>query len=144
MGICLWYSSCRLQLSAILTVCSQLQLVASAIHHCAVCFRSTYICVRQIKTIDENFYKNSVMKWFPPYKQFTAWRINSTAMGLLIDKKQKHKCWVIACILPARPLHLNPHNPSPECVWGTAYDSSPPNRRPNKITGYSEGNCNYS
>jgi hypothetical protein len=45
VGVCLRFVSNRQQLSALLAVCSQLQLVSSVVRHGAVYFRTTCISV---------------------------------------------------------------------------------------------------
>jgi uncharacterized protein YijF (DUF1287 family) len=78
----LWFVSSRQQLSAPLAICSQLQLVSSA-----VCFRATSMWNTDLlETVGENFEINFVMKEFS-----AVWWINLEQRDTLIDKKQKHK-----------------------------------------------------
>jgi hypothetical protein len=100
MGICLWFVSSKQQTSAPLAICSQLQLVSNVFHHGAIYleqrvflydtyekYGSARQCLRKFRC---KFRDERV-----PSRQTVHSLVNTLiTTGLLIAKKQKHKCRV--------------------------------------------------
>jgi hypothetical protein len=61
-----------------------------------------------LESVGENFDVNFVMKEFPADKQFVIWWINLEQRDSLIDKKTKHKPWVLTEKLDSTGTRSNP------------------------------------
>jgi hypothetical protein len=99
VGVSLWFASSGQQLSAPLTICSQLQLVSSVVHHGVAHVRGTCITVWHLREIR---FAGKVRQKFwckihderVPSRQTIHILVNKLrTMGLL--KKQKHKHTVL-------------------------------------------------
>jgi hypothetical protein len=53
----------------------------------------TFVKSNLVESVGKNVDVNFGMKELPAYKKFSVWWINLE--GLLLDKKQKHKRWVL-------------------------------------------------
>jgi hypothetical protein len=101
MGVCLWFVNSRQQLSAPLATCSQLRLVSNVVRRGAVYFRATCISVcthvkyKSARKFQQKFQKKFYDERVPSGQTVHNFVNKLRITGLLIDKKQKHKCWAL-------------------------------------------------
>jgi hypothetical protein len=97
MGICLWFVTSGQQLSAPLAICPELQIVSSVFRHGAVYLEQhvflydTYVKYGSARKCRQKFWHKFCDERVPSIQTVHNLMNKLRSMGVLIDKKQKHK-----------------------------------------------------